>query len=127
MTRVTIVLFTAAAIALPAAAQPEIAWHSIDAGGGFSSGGSLELHAVIGQPDAGVASGSGYELYGGFLAAVSRNCPPDYNGDGVVNSQDFVAFLNDFVAGNPDADYNDDGVINSQDFVAFLNDFVAGC
>jgi predicted RNA-binding protein with TRAM domain len=55
------------------------------------------------------------------------DCGADYNGDGVVNSQDFVAFLNDFVAGEPGADYNGDGVINSQDFVAFLNDFVAGC
>ena len=54
-------------------------------------------------------------------------CRADYNGDTVVNSLDFVAFLNDFVAGNAKADYNNDGVINSLDFVAFLNDFVAGC
>jgi sialidase-1 len=54
-------------------------------------------------------------------------CPPDYTRDGVVNSQDFVAFLNDFVAGDLNADYNHDGALNSQDFVAFFNDFVAGC
>ena len=27
------------------------------------------------------------------------DCRADFNGDGAVNSQDFVAFLNDFVAG----------------------------
>jgi hypothetical protein len=59
------------------------------------------------------------------FAGSGGGCPPDWNGDGILNSQDFVAFLNDFVAGN--ADYNADGTTNSQDFVAFLNDFVAGC
>jgi hypothetical protein len=58
---------------------------------------------------------------------AGADCPPDFNGDGVVNSQDFVAFLNAFVAGDLSADFNGDGVINSQDFVAFLNAFVAGC
>jgi sugar lactone lactonase YvrE len=57
--------------------------------------------------------------------AWSADCPPDWNGDTVVNSQDFIAFLNDFVAGN--ADYNGDTNTDSQDFIAFLNDFVAGC
>jgi hypothetical protein len=53
-------------------------------------------------------------------------CSPDWNGDGCVNSQDFAAFLNAFVTGDPGADYNGDGAVNSQDFVAFLNDFAAG-
>jgi hypothetical protein len=56
---------------------------------------------------------------------VVYSCPPDWNGDGTVNSQDFIAFLNDFTAGN--ADYNGDTTTNSTDFIAFLNDFVAGC
>ena len=55
----------------------------------------------------------------------SPPCAPDWNGDTTLNSQDFIAFLNDFVAGN--ADYNGDTTTNSQDFIAFLNDFVAGC
>jgi hypothetical protein len=58
---------------------------------------------------------------------TQQGCPPDVNGDGVVNSQDVVLFLNLFVAQDPGADYNRDGVINSQDFVGFLNAFVAGC
>lgn len=56
---------------------------------------------------------------------LAGGCPPDWNGDTTLNSQDFVAFLNDFTAGN--ADYNGDTTTNSQDFVSFLNDFVAGC
>jgi hypothetical protein len=54
-------------------------------------------------------------------------CAPDFNNDGELNSQDFIAFLNAFTAGSPSADYNADGGVNSQDFIAFLNDFVGGC
>jgi hypothetical protein len=59
------------------------------------------------------------------LTIECTSCPPDWNGDGDVDSQDFTAFLNDFVAGN--ADYDGDGDTDSQDFVSFLNDFVVGC
>jgi hypothetical protein len=55
------------------------------------------------------------------------DCPPDFNGDGSVDSQDFIAFLNAFTAGDPSADFNNDGSVDSQDFIAFLNAFVAGC
>lgn len=53
-------------------------------------------------------------------------CFADWNCDHSVNSADFTAFLNDFIAGNPDADINGDGVVNSQDFMLFNNAFVAG-
>ena len=56
---------------------------------------------------------------------AQNDCPPDWNGDTVLDSQDFIAFLNDFTAGN--ADYDGDTTTDSQDFIAFLNDFVAGC
>jgi len=54
-------------------------------------------------------------------------CPADFNGDTVVNTLDFVAFLNAFVAQDGSADFNGDTVVNTLDFVAFLNAFVAGC
>ena len=54
-------------------------------------------------------------------------CPPDFNGDTVADSQDFIAFLNAFTTGDPSADFNNDGIVNSQDFIAFLNAFVNGC
>jgi hypothetical protein len=66
--------------------------------------------------------------YTAFIATMpTDDCPPDFNGDGTVDSRDFVAFLNAFTAGDPSADYNGDGSVDSQDFTAFLNDFVAGC
>ncbi len=54
-------------------------------------------------------------------------CKADFNGDTVVNSLDFIAFLNAYTAGDPAADFNGDTVVNSLDVLAFLNAFVAGC
>jgi hypothetical protein len=58
---------------------------------------------------------------------VRALCAADFDADGVVDSRDFVAFLNAFTAGEATADFNADGSVNSQDFVDFLNAFVAGC
>jgi len=55
------------------------------------------------------------------------DCPADFNGDTVVNSLDFIAFLNAYTANDPSADFNGDTVINSLDFIAFLNAYTAGC
>jgi hypothetical protein len=60
-------------------------------------------------------------------AVLVVTCRADTNADTVVNSLDFIAFLNAFVAGDPDADFNEDGTVNSMDFIAFLNAFTAGC
>jgi hypothetical protein len=54
-------------------------------------------------------------------------CPADFTGDGVVNSQDFFAFLTAFFQGSPNADFNNDGGVNSQDFFDFLGSFFMGC
>lgn len=54
-------------------------------------------------------------------------CLADFNADGTVNTQDFLAFLNAWVAGDPRADWNHDGTINTQDFLAYLNAWSAGC
>ncbi len=79
--------------------------------------------AVVGahlDDDNGNNSGSAYVFDLG-------GCPADLTGDGVVNTQDFIAFLGAWSAGEPIADWNNDGVINTQDFVAFLGDWAAGC
>jgi hypothetical protein len=56
---------------IPAVAQSsgqyEINWHTIDGGGGRSSGGQYSHLGTIGQPDAAWSSGGDYELLGGFL------------------------------------------------------------
>ncbi|MCC5785064.1 MAG: dockerin type I repeat-containing protein [Phycisphaerales bacterium] len=54
-------------------------------------------------------------------------CPPDLNGDGVVDADDFFLFLQLFADGDPRADFNNDGVIDADDFFAFLNAFAQGC
>ncbi len=48
-----------------------IDWYTIDGGGTMSlSGGSYTLNGTIGQFDAGAASGSNYQLNGGFWGVV---------------------------------------------------------
>ncbi|MHC4690835.1 MAG: hypothetical protein ACYS5F_14565, partial [Planctomycetota bacterium] len=48
-------------------ADYSIDWYTIDGGGGTSSGGDFVLNGTIGQPDAAVMSGGGFELLSGFL------------------------------------------------------------
>jgi hypothetical protein len=52
--------------------------------------------------------------------------PADFNQDGVINVQDFLAFLAAYAAGNARCDFNADGQINVQDFLAFLSAYAAG-
>jgi hypothetical protein len=52
-----------------ALAQYSIDWHTIDGGGGTSTGGVYSVSGTIGQPDAGLTmSGGDYSLTGGFWA-----------------------------------------------------------
>jgi outer membrane protein assembly factor BamB len=64
-----------------------------------------------------------------YLAVVpdGSGCAPDFNGDGVLDSQDFFDFLAAFFTAAPSADFNADSVVNSQDFFDFLAAFFAGC
>ncbi len=52
--------------------------------------------------------------------------PADFDGNGVVNTLDFIAFLNAWVAGDPAADFDLNQVVNTLDFIAFLNEWVQG-
>jgi choice-of-anchor B domain-containing protein len=55
------------------------------------------------------------------------DCVADFNGDGSVNTQDVLAFLNAWTAGDDSADINGDGTVNTQDVLAFLNLWTTGC
>jgi hypothetical protein len=59
------------------------------------------------------------------------SCLADVVADGLVDGNDFVAFINSFAVGDvavdPVADVVVDGVIDGNDFVAFINAFAAGC
>ena len=54
-------------------------------------------------------------------------CIADFNGDGLLGSQDFFDFLNAYAAQSPLVDYNRDGLLNSLDFFEYLNRYVEGC
>lgn len=75
----------------------ELDWHTIDGGGGTSSGAGFTLSGTIGQPDAGVMTGGNFTLVGGFWAGVGVGSGGDLIGDmncnGVVNVSDIGAFV----------------------------------
>ena len=54
----------------------DIKWHTVDGGGGTSSGGDFVLSGTFGQPDAGDLTGGDFMLHGGFWqpAADSDIC-----------------------------------------------------
>ena len=58
---------------------------------------------------------------------VAPDCPGDFNGDGSVNTQDVLAFLNAWTSDNPTSDCTGDGSINTQDVLCFLNAWTTGC
>jgi hypothetical protein len=61
------------------------------------------------------------------IARWACACAADFNGDGVGDTRDFVAFLNAWAAGDAGADFDGNGVIDTRDFIAFLNAWSAGC
>jgi hypothetical protein len=68
----------------------EITRSTIDGGGVMrSTGGDFELSGTIGQPDAGVMSGPGFQLSGGFWFPLSVD---DCNSDGWVDLIDYDDF-----------------------------------
>jgi hypothetical protein len=72
-----LVAATAAFLATGLGARGEFAdnWWTIDGGGGTSSGAQFTLNGTTGQPDAGVMSGGGYTLRGGFWSIIAT-LPP---------------------------------------------------
>ncbi|HZW08953.1 MAG TPA: GC-type dockerin domain-anchored protein, partial [Phycisphaerales bacterium] len=60
-------------------------------------------------------------------AILRVTCRADINADGTLNTQDVLAFLNAWTAGDPTGDFNRDGNINTLDVLAFLNSWTSGC
>jgi len=78
-TRSLFLLATTLLAALTTHAQYKIDWHTIDGGGGTSTGGVYSVTGTIGQPDAGTMRGGSFTLSGGFwalpLAVQVTNAP----------------------------------------------------
>lgn len=54
-------------------------------------------------------------------------CLADYTCDDVVDTRDFIDFLNLWVDEDDTADFNEDGVVDTRDVTAYLNTWVQGC
>jgi subtilisin family serine protease len=80
--------------------------------------------AQFGTPDPDFVRGYGILA---AAAALADECAPDVNGDGRVDTQDVLAFLNLWAAGDARADFNTDGLIDTRDVLSFLNAWAAGC
>ena len=81
-----------------------------------------------GTPDIGIGgNGQTAMVDMGAFEFHGISCRPDVNDDGLVDTQDFILFLNLFVAEDRGAEFNRDGTIDTQDFIAFLNAWVTGC
>ena len=65
----------------------------------------------------------------GYIWAINvpSGCEADFNGDGVVDRRDVLAFRNAWARGDERADFNGDGVIDRRDVLAFLEVWRAGC
>ena len=78
--------------AFSAMAAYDVRWQSVDAGSAVTAGGGFTLTGTVGQPDAGMLVGGGYDLAGGFwpgLAGSGVPGPGDCDGDGDVDLSDF--------------------------------------
>ena len=130
-------LMAASAVIADGIAGPgpfDLSWHTIDGGGGTSTGGagagSFELSGTIGQPDAGPATpmtgggAGGFSLTGGFWpgAAAGPGCLGDLNNSGAVNVTDLLQLISNWGAGagNP-ADLNNDNTVNVGDLLLLIS------
>lgn len=62
-------------VVLAGADSFNLAWWTVDGGGGTSSGGDYTLSGTIGQADAGQMQGGDYQLHGGFWAPIAAAQP----------------------------------------------------
>lgn len=58
---------------------------------------------------------------------TAGSCDADFNGDGSVTVQDFLAYLGAYADGDLRADINGDGALSIQDVLSFLSAYAAGC
>ena len=59
--------------------------------------------------------------------ACVDGCGADFDGNGIVDTRDFIVFLAAWAAGDWLADFNADGEVDTRDFIAFLGAWAAGC
>jgi hypothetical protein len=67
------------------------------------------------------------EGIGGTMPQFLTTNTADFDGNGLLNVQDFLAFLQAFAAGDGEADFDRSGSINLQDFLVYLAAFARAC
>ncbi|HZW08917.1 MAG TPA: GC-type dockerin domain-anchored protein [Phycisphaerales bacterium] len=92
-----------------------------------SPSGTVQVRFVAEDAGSGSIIEAAIDEFRVFSFVCAEECVADFNGDGSVNTQDVLAFLNAWNAGEGSADINGDGTINTQDVLAFLNLWNAGC
>jgi hypothetical protein len=58
---------------------------------------------------------------------LCRQCPADFNGDGVIDFFDYLDFVAAFSSGFMSADFNGDTVVDFFDYLDFVAAFSSGC
>ena len=115
-----IIAFLVLTLSLPAMADYEIRWHTIDGGGGVSSGEQYVVMGTVAQHDAAVSEGGNYELLGGFWPG-EPSC--------VVDLQHFARFAEYWLesgTGLP-SDLYEDGTVNLLDLEKFAQEWLCYC
>ena len=117
-----IIAFLVLTLSLPAMADYEIRWHTIDGGGGTSSGGQYIVTGTIAQPDATYLESGPYELLGGFWPGEPL-CFVDF--------EHFARFAGQWLETGIDlsADlYKDlNNIVDSNDLRLFTNEWLDYC
>ncbi len=106
----------------------DLAWSTVDGGGGTSTGGGFVLRGTIGQPDAGDLSGGDFALRGGFWQPAAAgdlgcgDCPTDANGDGETGPFDLATLLAAWGSVEPGncLDASNNGIIDPFDLATLL-------
>lgn len=106
----------------------EITAHSIDGGGGTSTGGTFVLIGTIGQHDASVveATNGPFVVLGGFQVGGGSGappCPADISGDGEIGFTDLLAVLSAWgpCAGPCPQDLDNSGGVGFNDLLTVLS------
>ncbi len=116
---------------------------------GFDSAGNQRWVRQFGSIESDTASSAAPDDAGGIMVAGSTNgglggpnagsedaflaryatgiCYADCNQDNIVNTFDFICYLNQYNTSDPAADCNGDGIVNTFDFLCFLNAYNDGC